>query len=105
MYTAVPVDPLQIIEPALGKTVPLPDLVTVKLYVWIFAEQFAVFPPFTPAHVQDHGPEPVTEDAEPRSQRFVEGAVGNVPLLLLPHMPFPMKVIEAVQEDVIAAVV
>jgi hypothetical protein len=52
------------------------------------AEQFAAEPPFTPWHVQDHGPVPVTVVEVPELHRFVVGAEVKVPPLLLPHAPF-----------------
>jgi hypothetical protein len=48
----------------------------------------AVLPPFEPAHVHIHGPEPETADAVPILQRLVAGALVRSVLLAEPHMPF-----------------
>jgi hypothetical protein len=56
---------------------------------WIFAEQFAVEPPFCPSQLQLHGcPLPLTADGVPVAQRFVDGAEVNVPPSELPQEPF-----------------
>ena len=51
------------------------------------AEQDALVPPLTPAHVHDQGPEPVTLEAEPTVQRLVVGVVLTVVPFALPHVP------------------
>lgn len=51
------------------------------------AIQEAGAPPPDPAHVQFHGPEPVTEDADPVLQRFDEGADVRPCPLAVPHTP------------------
>ena len=66
--------------------VPHEPLTTVV--VDLLAEQLAVVPPFEPAHVHDHGPVPLTDEAEPTEQRLVVGAVETVLLLELPQEPF-----------------
>ena len=45
-------------------------------------------PPFDPAQVHDHGPEPMTELAVPMEHRFVIGIVGTIVLFTEPHTPF-----------------
>ena len=55
--------------------------------VAIFAEQFAVEPPFDPAQVQVQGPLPPTVLALPAVQRLLAGAVVKVPPLAEPHWP------------------
>jgi hypothetical protein len=44
-------------------------------------------PPLEPAHIQSHGPEPVTVEAFPALQRFVVGAVLTATPFAKPHMP------------------
>ena len=44
-------------------------------------------PPFDPAQVHDHGPEPDTELAVPVEQRLVVGAVETVVLFEVPQVP------------------
>ena len=60
----------------------------VIVHAWMFAEQFAVVPPFAPVQLHVHGPLPFTTVAVPALQRFVEGAEVNVPPLDDPHTPF-----------------
>lgn len=64
---------------------PLPFHVTT--YVILDAEQLAEVPEFTPAHVQFHGPVPVTADAVPTEQRFAEGAEANAAPFEDPQTP------------------
>ena len=52
------------------------------------AEQLAVVPPPDPAHVQVHGPEPLTLEAAPALQRFAVGALVRSAPLEEPHAPF-----------------
>ena len=42
--------------------------------VALFALQFAVVPPLTPAHVHVNGPVPATADGEPTLHKFDDGA-------------------------------
>ena len=70
----------------------LPDAVTtipfrVPVFAWRFAEHDAIVPPLLPAHVQLHGPEPVTDDAVPALQKLPVGAAVSVWPLLLPQAP------------------
>src|SRR4029077_12016287 len=51
------------------------------------ALQFALVPPCWPAHVHDHGPDPVTAEAVPAEHRFALGALDAGRLLALPHAP------------------
>jgi hypothetical protein len=51
------------------------------------AEQLAVVPPPEPAHVQFHGPEPLTLEAVPALQRLVVGALVRSALFEGPHAP------------------
>ena len=51
------------------------------------AEQLAFVPPFDPAQVQFHGPEPLTVVGFPVLQRFVVGADVKVTPLVLPQVP------------------
>jgi hypothetical protein len=51
------------------------------------ALQFAVVPPFEPAHVHVHGPVPEILDVVPVTQRLVVGADESVAPLLVPHVP------------------
>jgi hypothetical protein len=53
----------------------------------IFAEQLAVAPPFDPAQVQLHGPEPETVDAVPVEQRLVVGIEETVVPFDVPQVP------------------
>jgi hypothetical protein len=46
------------------------------------AEQEASLPPLEPVQVQDHGPEPLTEEAVPTEQRLAVGAEAAVPFAL-----------------------
>ncbi len=50
----------------------------------LFAEQLAVV---EPAHVQLHGPEPLTAEAVPAAHKLVVGAVATVVPLAEPHAP------------------
>ena len=52
------------------------------------AEQLAVVPSFAPAQLHVHGPLPLTAEAVPVLQRFVEGITVNVWPLDEPHVPF-----------------
>jgi hypothetical protein len=52
------------------------------------AEQLAVVPPPDPAHVQVHGPEPLTLEAAPTLQRFAVGVLVRSDPLEEPHAPF-----------------
>jgi hypothetical protein len=74
-----------------GADVKVPPLLLPQMPLMVvccrFAEQFAGVPPFTPWHVQDQGPEPLTVVGFPVLQRFVVGADVKVPPLLLPQMP------------------
>ncbi len=63
-------------------------IITLREPCCALAEQLAFVPPFTPWHVQDHGPEPLTGEAAPVLQRLEVGAEVQVPPLLLPHTPF-----------------
>ena len=63
------------------------------------AEQFAVDPPFTPAHVQLHGPLPVTADAVPVLQRFELGALKRLCPFDEPHAPLPSRLAEQFTVD------
>ena len=85
----------------------VPPLLTfgVIVYIWMFAEQFAVAPPLTPKQLQVQGPLPLTAEDVPMPQRSAAGAAVNVCPLLLPQVPLPMKVIVSVQLEVIAPVV
>ncbi len=74
-------------EPA-GLMLPPVPADAVIVHFWMLAEQFAVLPPFAPAHVHVHGPAPATADAVPALQRFVAGAEVNVPALDDPQEPF-----------------
>ena len=65
----------------------LPDLLMEILLLWTAAEQLEEVPPLLPLHVQFHGPLPVTVEAVPAVQRFVEGIVIKVCPLLLPQEP------------------
>ena len=48
-----------------------------------------LIPPLMPLQVQLQGPSPLgTTDAVPEAQRPVVGALGKMPVLLTPHMPF-----------------
>ena len=54
-----------VVDPWLTRTeagLILPPVPTdgVIVYVWIFAEQFAVVPPFSPVQLHVHGPLPLT---------------------------------------------
>ena len=60
----------------------------------MFAEQLAMVPPLTPLQLQDHGPLPDTLEVFPALQRFVVGAVGNVPPLEEPQTPLIILVAE-----------
>jgi hypothetical protein len=51
------------------------------------AEQLAVAPPFDPAQVQLHGPEPETVDAVPVEQRLVVGIEETVVPFDVPQVP------------------
>ena len=51
----------------------------------MFAEQFTVEPPFVPAQVHVHGPEPATALAVPALQRSVVGAELKLPPWAGPH--------------------
>lgn len=64
---------------------PLPFHVTT--YVILLAEQLAEVPEFTPAHVQFHGPVPVTADAVPTEQRFAEGTEASAAPFEDPQTP------------------
>ena len=67
--------------------VPFPPDWKETVYVWILAEQLAFVPPFSPLHIQVHGPLPVTVEGVPALQRFAMGVVVKVPPLLPPHAP------------------
>src|SRR5271157_3818799 len=54
------------------------------------AEQLAVVPPPEPAHVQFHGPEPLTLEAVPALQRFAVGALVRSAPFEEPHPPLTM---------------
>jgi hypothetical protein len=51
------------------------------------AEQLAVVPPFEPAHVQFHGPEPPPVEAVPAVQRLLVGALVRSAPFDEPHAP------------------
>ncbi len=53
----------------------------------MLALQFAVVPPYRPAQFQVQGPTPLTAVAFPALQRFVVGALVNVPPFELPQAP------------------
>ncbi len=92
----------------LGEILPFAPADGVTVQFWIAAEQFAVLPPLAPAQVQDHGPEPLTLLALPAAQRFVVGALVNVPPLDEPQEPLtgsPVKLATTVQLAVIGLVV
>ena len=57
---------------------PLLPAEGLTVQVGMFAEQFAVVPPFAPEQLQVHGPVPVTELAVPCVQRLVAGAAVKV---------------------------
>ena len=59
----------------------------------IAALQLAVVPPFTPIHDHRHLLSLVTDVAPPASQRFVVGAVANVPFSAEPQSPFTGRVV------------
>ena len=52
------------------------------------ALQLAADPPFDPLQVQDHGPEPETDDGVPAEHRFEFGAVVKDCPLEEPQAPF-----------------
>ena len=78
-------------RPAEGAAVnipPLDDPQTPSIGVaWRVAAQPAVVPPLAPVQLQDQGPFPVTEVADPAPQRPAEGAVVNIPPLDDPQTP------------------
>jgi hypothetical protein len=53
----------------------------------LLAEQGAVVPPLEPEQLHDHGPDPLTLEAEPVEQRLVVGADEIVVRFALPHTP------------------
>src|SRR5271155_2180260 len=55
------------------------------------AEQLTVLPPFDPAQLQLHGPEPFTADAVPAVHRLVAGVTLVVAPLVHPHAPLTAK--------------
>lgn len=55
-------------------TSPTPFAVPHTPSIFLMAEQFAVEPPFDPAHVHEYGPEPDTLDGAPNAHRLVDGA-------------------------------
>ena len=65
----------------------------------LLALHVTVVPPLLPAHFQLQGPVPVNSIAAPVLQKFAVGAMLNVPLLLVPHVPLAgvwLKVAEIV---------
>ena len=87
---------------------PLAPAEGVTVQVWRLAEQLAVVPPFWPAQLQFHGPEPVTALAVPAVQRLALGAVVKVPPCDAPQTPstgLAVNVAVTVQLPVIALVV
>lgn len=58
------------------------------------AEQLAVIPPFDPAQVQDHGPVPLTAEAEPEAQSFDDGSVRKLFPFTEPQAPFTSRFAE-----------
>jgi hypothetical protein len=56
------------------------------------AAQLAVAPPFNPAHVHIHGPEPETDDAIPDEHRFSLGVLASVMPFALPQYPLTAAV-------------
>ena len=91
-----------------GLMVPFGPAEGVIVQVWRLAEQVAVVPPFVPAQLQFHGPEPVTALAVPAVQRLVLGAVVKVPPWDAPQTPstgLAVNVATTVQLPVIALVV
>ena len=70
-----------------GLILPLAPAEGVTVQVWRLAEQSASLPPFWPAQVQFHGPEPLTVPAVPAVQRLVLGALVKVPPFDAPQTP------------------
>ncbi len=92
----------------LGLMEPFAPAEGVTVQLVIAAEQFAVLPPLAPAQVQVQGPEPLTLLGVPTVQRFVVGALVNVPPLDEPQEPLtgsPVKLATTVQLAVIGLVV
>ena len=58
----------------------------------------AELPPFDPAQLQLHGPEPLTEDAVPASHRLLPGAALSCAPFEGPQTPFTAMISGAVQE-------
>jgi hypothetical protein len=73
----------------LEAVLPDPALVVVPvLFELTEAWQATVVPPFDPAQLQFHGPEPLTGDAAPELQRPAVGADATVLPFAGPHWPF-----------------
>ena len=74
----------------------------------MFAEQFAVVPPFEPLQLQVHGPLPLTLLSVPAAQRLLVGFIVKVCPLDVPHAPFTefaVKLAVTIQLPVMALVV
>jgi hypothetical protein len=55
------------------------------------AEQLAVVPPYDPAQLQFHGPEPVTDEAVPVLHKLVVGVLVRSAPFDAPHAPFVLR--------------
>jgi hypothetical protein len=64
---------------------------------FLFALQLAVDPPLEPAHVHDHGPDPLRPEKVPVLQKPAVGAVAKDPPFEGPHCPLTAGVYLAVQ--------
>jgi hypothetical protein len=63
---------------------------TTTIGVVLLALQFGLTPPYSPLHVQFHGPVPATAVGVPELQRLVVGTVATVVPLALPQDPFTL---------------
>jgi len=91
-----------------GLIVPFVPAVAAAVHVCMFAEQFAVVPPFNPLQLQVHGPLPLTTVPVPALQRLVVGLLVKVCPFDVPQTPFTglaAKLAVTVQSAVMALVV
>jgi hypothetical protein len=102
------VDDPWLIRALVGLMLPPAPTDGVIVYVWIFAEQLAAVPPFSPVQFHVHGPLPLTSVWFPALQRLEVGAKVSVRPLDVPQTPstrFSVNITSTVQGPVIGPVV